>query len=62
MIERYRPAYVRLRAYAHAMLTGLIVAFCVGFSAWGFVALLFPILLEVTQWVKDGTWDAKDGL
>lgn len=60
--ERYADKYVRVRAYAHFMLHGLICAIALGFSAWGWFALFTPFLVEVSQMLTNSEYYMVDGI
>lgn len=70
LINRYKADWVQMRAYCHFLQAGLITAFFVTLSPWGWLTLLFPISIELVQYMTnddydflgDGIYDAAEGL
>jgi hypothetical protein len=60
LVKRYSNKYTLVRGYAHFLLTGVITAFCMPYIP--FIGLVFPVLLEIVQFLFDDEWDWEDGL
>jgi len=60
--QRYSNKWNLQRAQLHFMLYGLMVAFCVGWSVWGWFALVLPIIVEMVQILTDSEYSIIDGL
>jgi len=62
MFARYKIPGTLVRALAHGMCTGLVTAFFVRYSAWGFFGLCLPLCIEGVQLIKDRELRLQDRL